>query len=1062
MLSDDGAWVWDAVSQQWLPHARQPASPVVPGAPASASSSWQVRAASQDDFFAVERVGATEPTAHAAPAAASQWRAEQAVDPFAVSDPWGTATQRSPDSAGLSVTAFDPATPPVSQPASRQTTVFSDPAGTQGPAGLAGTRLAGDTAAAPAAAGPSPATPGASGYDAAGYGVSGYDVSAGQHPPRDPGAPPSSATPVWGAATPAAAPSAPSSWSARPLPDGGPVNSGPTHRSGPVTGSFLVSGPAGVPARPANPGWEVQDPAQARGSSPADGRVPGGAEPTWRVSDRGGPEPRPTGPGPVRISGGPGPGDPTAWGQRPASQGTATPPAGPSAPAPQQISRQASPLASRIGGASPAAAPGFGDRTSTPGSASPPRTPGFGDPGGATGTPLPASGAEPPPNIFFTPARGLRVDRPGTATMPPGAADGPNQRAGATGSAWAGGPPAAGAARPSASPWDTREPRAGQPAEAAGSGSSPWRAPTGGSTGGTSWAFTRPDSPDAAPLTGPRPGTTGRAPGAGPAGLAGPGALAPGAAAAGPPSTGWRAPAPAGQEATERPGPWPPAGGHRHGTGMPVIDPRDPLGTGDLPGLADQDRRNRSGGNPGAPDRPAIGPAMPADTPARPGGGAPLPADPAGGRPFPGGPADAVVPAAGDSPGRGAPRRGRHLDSTAAGSGPRPAQDAPGTQSPPRGGTPEGIAARALAAAEAAGHRRQTGSKMPPGQTGPKMPPTGERPAVGERPGPVEMTSVLSRTGASRPRRGTARDVPADRRRTPNPMTDSLMLQAVAPEKAPADPKGPSRAEPDQSGPRTGQRRRARSATGPRPATGSGQGGRRDWEAELDPLTGSGAVQDGRAAGTGRRFGAEDLEDALEPDAGESPRRDQARASAPAGGTRGAAADRLAWFHQGWLGPLTIAVFLALVGLGLYVLIAGRGGEGHSGSGDLLPTMSAAPVATNPDAKAGKALADGTYACRAGATPAAGASGAPAAAGSPGVLFVPPTTGKYVWNGEQGDYAIATPNFNNANVIASVAFTSGPLKDQVATSIATWPSAGGRVTATLNFTKGNSMYCDLQ
>jgi hypothetical protein len=174
----------------------------------------------------------------------------------------------------------------------------------------------------------------------------------------------------------------------------------------------------------------------------------------------------------------------------------------------------------------------------------------------------------------------------------------------------------------------------------------------------------------------------------------------------------------------------------------------------------------------------------------------------------------------------------------------------------------------------------------------------------------------------------------------------------------------------------------------------------------------------------------------------------------------------MAWFRHGWLGPLTVAVTLALVALGVYVLVTGRGAGGGSGS-DIVTSAPAAPAGTNPDAKVGKALVDGTYSCLAGpaGAPAAGAA-APATASAPinatSVLIIPATSGTYTWHGQSGHYAIATPNYDDAsNIIASVSFTSGPLQGDIATSIAGWPKGGGRVTATVTLTNGNSMFCKL-
>jgi len=422
------------------------------------------------------------------------------------------------------------------------------------------------------------------------------------------------------------------------------------------------------------------------------------------------------------------------------------------------------------------------------------------------------------------------------------------------------------------------------------------------------------------------------------------------------------------------------------------------------------------------------------------------------------------------------------------------------------------------------------------------------------------MTSLLSRTAGSLSRRGGMRSVPADRRRTPNAMMDSMSLQAITPQTSPRAPERPAgrraRGAQDGGGPATGPstgtgtgtgrqsdesprvggslagreptghqdgsfglepaggtggsrgRREGRSTTRPRglaggldtlvgstqdeePPAAAGGGRKPGWSSARladRPPTGSGdaarspspdvekrkQVRDGGGdqGNSGRRFAIENLEDASEPsplDATPAPRRSSTSERTPT-------TDRLEWFRHGWLGPLAVAVVVALVALGIYVLVAGRGG-GRADGGKAAANATLAPAGTNPEAKAGKALVDGTYSCVAGAAPTgaagatAAASTAPAAGGTPtagaapgartGVLVVPATNGKYLWNGQQGDYTIATPTFDDAaNVIAAVAFTTGPLQGQTGNSIAVWP-AGGRVQATVYVTKGSNMSCAL-
>jgi hypothetical protein len=225
---------------------------------------------------------------------------------------------------------------------------------------------------------------------------------------------------------------------------------------------------------------------------------------------------------------------------------------------------------------------------------------------------------------------------------------------------------------------------------------------------------------------------------------------------------------------------------------------------------------------------------------------------------------------------------------------------------------------------------------------------------------------------------------------------------------------------------------------------------------EPSPPTGGGA---------GRRFATEDRlgRDETEQDAALLGLDDEEGGDAPAGhrSPDGLAPDRLAWFRHGWLGPLAVAVTLALVALGVYVLLGGRDGS-TAQSGSLAPSSPAAPVGLNPAAKVGKALVDGSYSCQAAPAGAAPPAGATAAAATTSVLTVPATSGTYIWNGQSGNYTIETPNYDDAsNIIASVSFTSGPLQGNVATSIAGWPKGGGRVTATVTLTKGNSMFCKL-
>jgi len=585
--------------------------------------------------------------------------------------------------------------------------------------------------------------------------------------------------------------------------------------------------------------------------------------------------------------------------------------------------------------------------------------PADGPPAGSAGTtPAPATPPGPTPNIFFTPARGLPVSRhSGSAAGSGSSPVGPGTRA--------------------PGPEQGRPAPGGRPAQEA----LPWRSPHVSPTGQPS---DRPNGFGSSPGVGIPSPSGGSMPGGSPAGLPTgsvlPGRQAPGGGPGEPANGPWRTST--GSPTTAD---WPgPTGRRSFRGGDLVIDPRDPLGTGDLP------------------SRPApvygTGPSRPPETP-----GAAIAAGPR------------FTPA-----------------------------DAPETRATP------------------AGPARRLDGGAPPASS----------------PGPVEMTSVLSRVpGSARPGRGGPADPAAGQ---------------AAPAGVAAEARGPGRegrvgptpgaraaagTRTERAG-RTGPRRHAagQAGTGQRTATGpdrdearrpGGESARPDLLGLLEPADSEDYSEappaSGKPSGTGRRFAAEDL----------LRRDDDAPAGrAPSAGGPGWRAgegsnDRLAWFRHGWLGPLAVAVTLALVALGLYVLLAGRGG-GSATATQAVASSPAAPVGTNPDAKVGKALVDGTYSCQAGpaaTAPAAGSSAAPAASmvsGSTSVLVVPATTGTYTWNGQSGTYTIAAPTYDDpSNIIASVTFSSGPLQGGGATSIAGWPKGGGRPTATLTMTKGNSLFCKL-
>ncbi|WP_131803355.1 MULTISPECIES: hypothetical protein [Pseudofrankia] len=1218
MLSDDGVWAWDAASHQWVPRAQQPA---VPAAPVTTR---------RDDFFAVERVNAPEPSAPAHPTPAyptpshtgqaatatvpgapeSAWRPLAAghppaattqtgatqtgagwsgtpaptdprasPDPFAVGSLWSSSYVSG--DTGLSVTAIDvgPAPPAVVPPP-----VTSS----QRPESTAGYQ-------------PGPARPAARDYGtpapAAPYLPPAQSPAATAHPSPSPHPSPSAypspaASPLPRPAAVAPAPTLlPSSWSARltgqegtPTSGAAAAAPGPRPASGPVQiGPFQTTRVGGVPADVPDQRPDLPDRLRQSGRSPGSDWDPG---------------PRRSGGNPVSDPpGSRGFADPP--GDRPGTAGFANSGGTPGFAAPGSTSGSV-----RVGGdarARSAGTPGSGYPPA--GSISPwepaPRSPGPPGPGTGAGvvavggpagsgvpqarvSPAPQApvsradgGSSPPParderapNIFFTPARGL--PRPTAGTPGPGGPGGPGFPGGGPGFPGAGMPASApGGPRTPTRPGESQPPGGGQGNRAAGVSappSSPWRVPetdprstTGVEpTGGTGWSpFTRTPPQDA----------TARS-------------------SDGPPGTGWRSPPPPVTDRAGARSPAPPELAASTPAGRPVIDPRDPLGTGDLLGLPRRPSQATGAPSGPMPSRPSApgGPLPGGAAPGGPATGGPFTGGrptggPAGGGPFPGQPIDGLsgahqnlgthrpdagpadrglppgtaapvpwgrtgaeaVPSARDgSQTRGGGWRGRRRDGE---TGPRtpaeaPGLPTPGLPAPERAGTgrqpaPPTARADGTSPADSSAPREARGADGHGTSTS-------ERSTASRRPAPVEMTSVLSRTAASLPRRGMMRSVPADRRRTPNPMTDSMSLQAVTPAASPGAPERSAgrraRGGQDQTGATTGSRTSSR--TGPEtspgrksrgagesdepPAdpgrsaglagaprgleAGAGVGGGRAGQREdgsrprphdpgagLDPLTGPRGAQEavgsddggrlaGRGAtqsrkpagGAGRRFAADDLEDALE--LGEAERTSR---RPPTTDGDHAADDRLAWFRQGWLGPLTVAVVVALVSLGIYVLLAGRGGGGRSGASGAAASATLSPAGTNADAKAGKALVDGTYSCVAGAAPAAPAASATAAAGATpgtagpsaaggaapgahaGALVIPPTSGKYQWNGQQGDYTIATPKFDDAsNVIAAVAFTSGPLQGQVGNSIAVWP-AGARVQATVYVTKGGNMSCAL-
>ncbi|MBL7617783.1 hypothetical protein I7331_00730, partial [Frankia sp. AgB1.8] len=699
LLSDDGAWVWDAGSHQWLPHARQPGSP------------GPSVAANRDDFFAVERVD--EATSSARPngtrtdtdwvigGSATRPRADGVVDPFAVSS--GNWDRNGSDS-GLSVTGIDvgPAQP---------------------------------------APGPTQARPG--------YG-------------------PSAQAPV--APTARSWPAQPSGGTAaEPGPQRPSLVSGPV-RLGPVTGSVRVGGEPDAPRR------------------------------THPVA-----------------------GAPTAWSPGPLRQ---TPGAA----------------------AGPVAAP--------------------------LSAPMPAPDPAPPvsaaPNIFFTPARGLPVTRP-SAGPSSGQPAVPTTDAGAhAASAWGNRPGEGIRASPpeaTASPW--RTPTVDGPAGRAG-GFDPYPVartspPATGSAaaGGAASGLATPGvSSSGVASSGSRtlgtqpagarpPGA--QAPGAGPSGIQAPAVQAPGVQVPAVQAPAVRSPgSPAswggtsGDPAQAVPGfggtvgdpassDWrtpvrptaPPAGGQpgangqwRRRTGSPVIDPRDPLGTGDLPSSRPITSA-RTGPPPQHSGAPAS-PGLPAAQLALPGtGGSQEPsASSAGPAPAPAGQPNRPGEPRGQGAGRRSRRHGQN-DPAARGSQHAAGDAAQNGASVQNGASAAGAPGQGAPGQGAAQFGAAPGNPVGAAGRGRR----GSAEQVGSPPAPVEMTSVLSRAiGAGR----TGRDATADPSRPPGPVEqppEPRPRRADAPATDLLDPVRPGATSPATTGQpgRTGPRRHTAGRSGAGPGLDQGR-----------------------------------------------------------------------------------------------------------------------------------------------------------------------------------------------------------------------------------------------
>lgn len=311
------------------------------------------------------------------------------------------------------------------------------------------------------------------------------------------------------------------------------------------------------------------------------------------------------------------------------------------------------------------------------------------------------------------------------------------------------------------------------------------------------------------------------------------------------------------------------------------------------------------------------------------------------------------------------------------------------------------------------------------------------RPGAGEAPGEDDSGWQPSRSV----RKPSGRSVPADRRRTPNPITDTNSLQPVASGGGPAGERPEDRTGASE---RTGGRGRADTGERRRRASGPGRA-----------LTGTGGHRAARAAGdttgahTGprRRAGRDATSSTLLEPA------DQVRAAADDLDDDLAPQDRLAWLRQGWIGPLAVALVVSLLAVGGYVVLRGdQNGATPTATAD----SSTAPVIpTNPDALVGKAMIDGAWQCR---LVTAMAPELKLSSEVVGTLVVERTAGGYQWAGQAGQYTITAVSGNDgANVIGDVRFTSGPLKDLTATHIAK-PGGGirGKAQGTLDLKASGS------
>ncbi|MEX5708255.1 hypothetical protein AB1484_08050 [Parafrankia sp. FMc6] len=388
------------------------------------------------------------------------------------------------------------------------------------------------------------------------------------------------------------------------------------------------------------------------------------------------------------------------------------------------------------------------------------------------------------------------------------------------------------------------------------------------------------------------------------------------------------------------------------------------------------------------------------------------------------------------------------------------APGAPGADQAPVPGTPPPAPGAGTGPRTATGARGATGPRALPGPAA-----AGAAPGRPRRPeSAAEMTSLVTRRGRAgaagaadrgddsgwQPSRGArrtgARGVPADRRRTPNPTTDTNSLQAVS--APPARRTTPRPADAPEDTGSTGRSSRSR-------ADRPGRGGT-DVE-DLHPENRRSAARGAGLAGSGGGGGARGNGGGAGGRGGRGRGAGDDRPSTRAVGVlepaevddeaddQPSTPDRLAWLKEGWIGPLAIALVVSLFVVGAYTLLTGDGGDKPPTEPTV--TQSEPPTPTNPEALAGKALVNGTWRCRIMVV-----EGGDTRTGDllPDKLVVDPTGLTYRWNDGQGVYTI-TPKQGDAAaaVIAEVQFTSGPLQGVTGKSLTTAKENSGIASGTL-------------